>query len=774
MAKSAAAKAEAAVAKAEAKPTPANVAAAAKAVAIASAPPTASAKEVKQIGNAAAREVKNEVAELKNTQQLEVKALKQEEGKSAAKEEKAANKVELNTFLSGMLSGQTQPTLTAATTYAPTSQAYARVNAAYDTAQQYNLSPGKSSGDTTTGIPLHRVDTYLQSDGEKGGLVKKVLDFNGLLAQARTDGALTNAEIIDAAKEANIKKSEEKLMKQLENKGYIRFGDTSGDNVNYATTMFQKDPATGSYVVAGTDKYAYDAPSQSGLGALGSLIGAGLAWWNPLGWSALAAGAAGGAVGGGLSTGTLEGALKGGLLGGIGGGAMDYLNSTGMFQPSGWEFGPGNMTADQLAALQAGGVNTSGWTPDAWDLFSGAGAQTQPSGWDFGPMSDTAMSYANQLQSAGMSAADAATLGVTLADQGFTAAQVGGIVQNMTPTLATQLSNAANAIKTGLGLGSAATGAGGAADAAGTLAGAAGTVAGAAGGLPWGNILGTGAGLLGSYLTGQSAQEAADKQAETQLKIAEMMRFKPVGVSTRFGTSQFGYDSTGRLTSAGYTLAPDIKAQQDQLMAASGGMLGQFTGSQAATAPMGDAAQRMMSLGQGYLATSPQEQAAKYLAEQEALLAPGNAAEYAALQNKLAQQGRLGLSVGGEAGMMATNPELAAYQNKLEMQRRQLTAAATQGGQQYAQFGAGLVGSGGNMLRDMYSTQSAAYSPYQTALGGAQNLEALGRSAMDIGTQLGAQQSTANQPAANPLIRAWHLGSRISIVNVVVTTCCNL
>jgi hypothetical protein len=240
-----------------------------------------------------------------------------------------------------------------------------------------------------------------------------------------------------------------------------------------------------------------------------------------------------------------------------------------------------------------------------------------------------------------------------------------------------------------------------------------------------------GANLLGGYLQGEQSADAAQKLADAQIAAAKIAadaaKFKPVGVTTRFGQSQFGYDANGNLTSAGYTVDPAIKAQQDQLMAASGGMLNQFTGSQAATAPMGQAAQGMMSLGNQYLATSPQAQAAKYMEEQNALLRPGNQAEFASLQNKLQSQGRLGLSVGGEDGLMATNPEMAAYQNKLEMQQRQLAAASTQGGMDYAKFGAGMVGSGGQMLQDMYGTQTAAYNPYQTALGGATYIEGLGQ-----------------------------------------------
>jgi hypothetical protein len=271
-----------------------------------------------------------------------------------------------------------------------------------------------------------------------------------------------------------------------------------------------------------------------------------------------------------------------------------------------------------------------------------------------------------------------------------------------------------------------------------------------------GSWLGSGASLLSGLLNSKSSQDAAKDQADAIIEAARIAadaaKFRPVGVSTRFGSSKFTFDPvTGYLKTAGYDLAPDVALQREQLMGMAPGMLDQYSAAIGKTAPMGDAASRMMELGQGYLASTPQEQAAKFMAEQNALLDPGNMAEYANLQNTLRQQGRLGLSVGGESGLMATNPELAAYQNKLEMQKRQLAAQSTAAGQQYATYGAGLVGAGGQMLKDMYSTQTAAYAPYDTTMKGAQYLEGLGQNAMDLGISLGSTSTAANRAAGGLL-----------------------
>ena len=263
------------------------------------------------------------------------------------------------------------------------------------------------------------------------------------------------------------------------------------------------------------------------------------------------------------------------------------------------------------------------------------------------------------------------------------------------------------------------------------------------------NIISSAAQLGGSYLQGQQARDAAATSAQAQIEAARIAadaaKFRPVGVTTRFGGSNFGYDQNGNLINAGYTLSPELRLQQDAMMDMSNFALGQYGSATAQTEPMGTAAHGMMSLGNQYLGTSPAEQAQKYMAEQQALLATGRERDFSSLQNTLAQQGRLGLATGGTStGMMATNPEMEAYYNAIRQQDLGLAAQATQGGMDYATFGAGMVGSGGQMLRDMYGTQTAAYDPYKTAMGGASMLEGLGQQSMDMGLNIGAKGTAAN------------------------------
>lgn len=262
-----------------------------------------------------------------------------------------------------------------------------------------------------------------------------------------------------------------------------------------------------------------------------------------------------------------------------------------------------------------------------------------------------------------------------------------------------------------------------------------------------GSLLGMGANAVGGYMQGEASLEAAKKFADAQMQAAQIAadaaKFRPVGVMSRFGSSNFGYDGNGNLVAAGYTLNPESAAMQNVLMQQAGNYLDQYKGAQAATAPMGQAAQSMMTLGNQYLGTSPQAQAQKYMQEQQALLASGRATDMATLQAQLQAQGRGGLAVGGDAGMLAANPEMNAYYNSLRQQDLGLAAQATQGGMDYAKFGAGMVGGGGDMLSSMYGVQSNALNPYSTALGGATQLEGLGQQTMDTGINIGAKGTAA-------------------------------
>jgi len=68
-----------------------------------------------------------------------------------------------------------------------------------------------------------------------------------------------------------------------------------------------------------------------------------------------------------------------------------------------------------------------------------------------------------------------------------------------------------------------------------------------------------------------------------------------------------------------------------------------------------------------------------------------------------------------------------------------LAAQADQAGQQRASFGAGLLGTGGNLISQGYQGQVGALSPYQAYLQGATGLESLGAQSFEQGINIGAK-----------------------------------
>jgi hypothetical protein len=263
-----------------------------------------------------------------------------------------------------------------------------------------------------------------------------------------------------------------------------------------------------------------------------------------------------------------------------------------------------------------------------------------------------------------------------------------------------------------------------------------------------GNLISGGLTTAGSLLQQQASKDAALRaQAMIDAETAaakQASQFRPVGMTTRFGTSQFGYDPvTGQMTSAGYTLDPQAKNAQDRLVKLAESGLQQAEGAQAQFAPLQTGAQGLFNLGNQYISQSPQSVAENYLKQQMALLQPGREIELANLQNRLQQQGRGGLSVAQGGTMGATTPELQALYNARAQQEAVLAANAQQAGQQQVLYGAGLLGQGANAMGSYYGGQQQAYSPYTNALGQVQNLETLGQQPFNMSNALAQQTSTA-------------------------------
>jgi hypothetical protein len=470
----------------------------------------------------------------------------------------------------------------------------------------------------------------------------------------------------------------------------------------------------------------------------------------------------------------LGGAAAGGLFGGagaLGGGATAATGATALTAAEAAGLG---LTAAEAASL---GLSASEFAA-AGGLGAGFTAAGLPSG---------AGTFLGEGVLSGVPAFDAALANATVGATGLTAAQiaqlntsVGGTSGLLTPAgvTSTAAGTAASTIPAATAATTAATAL--TPTAASVLAPAAAsaltpTVANIATSLiptavkslftptNIGNLVTSGAQTAAGLLQQQTSREAAQKaqqmiDAETAA-AKQSAAFRPIGMTTRFGTSQFQVDPvTGQLTSAGYTLSPEAKNAQDRLVKLAESGLQQAEGAQQAFAPLQTGAQSLFGLGNKYLAQNPQDVAQNYLNQQMQLLQPGRELELANLQNRLQQQGRGGLSVAQGGTLGATTPELQALFNARAQQEAQLGANAQQYGQQQVTFGAGLLNQGAQTMGQYYGGQQAAYSPYTTALGQVQGLEAAAQQPLTLGASLGQTAAAAGAKAGE----AGLYGARLS------------
>jgi hypothetical protein len=265
--------------------------------------------------------------------------------------------------------------------------------------------------------------------------------------------------------------------------------------------------------------------------------------------------------------------------------------------------------------------------------------------------------------------------------------------------------------------------------------------------------------IVGAITGGNAAEDAAANAAAQQRQAAETAsyaaQFRPVGMTTRFGTSQFTREVDPRtgmpyVSSAGYTAAPELAALQDRLFGQFGQSMTQAEQMGQQYAPLGGAAQSLFGLGQQYLAESPEQAAQKYMQQQQGLLAGGREQQLSGIRNKLFQTGRSGLATGGTStGMQATNPEMAAYYNAMAQQDAQIAAQADQAGQQRAIYGAGLFGTGAGLLGTQTQGEVGAYAPFQNLLGMSGTIEQYAQQPYQLGLQLGTAAMPGQTAGAN-------------------------
>lgn len=290
-------------------------------------------------------------------------------------------------------------------------------------------------------------------------------------------------------------------------------------------------------------------------------------------------------------------------------------------------------------------------------------------------------------------------------------------------------------------------------------------------------LIGGGSSLLGGILGGRSQERAANTQAQAQLEAARLAaRFRPVGVKTAFGEADFEVqpdfiprtdpqtgepvlDASGQpimvanpeagfLSEAGYTLSPELQAQQEGLMGMLPGAM-QRAKTAFGQTPYQDLAGQYLGRAQTMLpqiSLDPTQAAMERTQRIQALQAPGRAEAQEALFSNLAAKGLTGLGVTTGTGA-TVNPYMAAMQ-EAQAQQDALTAAESLDRSRRdiaadLELAGGLLGSAQTLEGYEAGRVGQALQPYRDILGQSIDIEALGQQALDIGTALGGGERTA-------------------------------
>jgi len=286
-----------------------------------------------------------------------------------------------------------------------------------------------------------------------------------------------------------------------------------------------------------------------------------------------------------------------------------------------------------------------------------------------------------------------------------------------------------------------------------------------------GSALQTAGGLMSAEQARAANQKYADQFGAAQNLVGGAASFRPVGITTRFGSSNFTYNpQTGQMESAGYTPSAGVDWAQGQFQNLAQSGINQAGAAQQQFAPLTTGAQGLMNLGNQYIGQNPNDVAAKYIQNQQNLLQPSRDVANANLQNQLQNTGRTGLAIAQGGNLGQANPEAQALANAQALQDLQLAAQGQQMGQQNTLFGANLLNQGAGALGNYYAGQSAAYQPYQSAFGAMTGLENLAQQPLSLSSSLGQQASTAGANAGRNYLTAMGLGAGYGTSNAATAS----
>ena len=260
-----------------------------------------------------------------------------------------------------------------------------------------------------------------------------------------------------------------------------------------------------------------------------------------------------------------------------------------------------------------------------------------------------------------------------------------------------------------------------------------------------GPLLSIGGGLISGGKGADAARGQAESLRAAGIRASEMAQFRPIGLKTAFGSSNFKVNDLGQVTEAGYTLDPQLEALRNRFTTGATGY--DPTRLQQLTEPVYGATESLFNLGGSYLGANPQEVAAKYISDRQGLLQPSRAAEFGRINARNYATGRGGLGVNTGTGGAPSNPALQAYYNSIFQQDKQLAAEADQAAMDRIRFGGELYGAGGKLASGIPTLFSGSFLPIETQLNLAKSIESLGQNPYQMSLDLANAQAGAGANA---------------------------
>jgi len=334
-----------------------------------------------------------------------------------------------------------------------------------------------------------------------------------------------------------------------------------------------------------------------------------------------------------------------------------------------------------------------------------------------------------------------------------------------------------------------------------------------------GPVLSIGGGLISGSKGADAARQQAESLRAAGLRSSNMAQFRPIGLRTGFGTSNFRVNELGQVEEAGYTLDPQLEALRNRFITGATGApraitsqvpqvpegysLTDTTGGprtavmpqegytyaygpsgdrievpltaqtsyeptqgydptrlQNLTEPIYGGAASLFNLGGNYLGANPQEVAAKYISDRQSLLQPSRAAEFGRLQARNFATGRGGLGVQTGTGGAPANPALQAYYNSIFQQDKALAAEADTEAMNRIRFGGELYGAGGKLASGIPSLFSSSFLPIETQLNLAKSIESLGQNPYQMSIDLANAQAGAGARAGQLYLQPQEAAAR--------------